>query len=226
MVLAASYGIFALARAGIDRGDPAATLNARAVHRLEERLGLNLELTLNTWARESVAVMQASGVFYRLCVLAVPVILAWLYLRRPAAYARLRTHLVVLTVMDLLLVWLFPESPPRFSLPGVVDYMAVHDIAGGAAASVPRPGANLLAAMPSMHVAWTTWCAYAVWSARSREEAVARPKGPWSAYGPRWLVWLLPAATIVVVLVTGHHYVLDVVAGLVLVMVTARLVRR
>jgi hypothetical protein len=68
---------------------------------------------------------------------------------------------------------------------------------------------NILAAMPSMHVAWTTWCAYAVWSA-------LRERAPRSA----WLVWLFPTATGFVVLVTGHHFVLDILAGVALAAVT------
>ena len=101
-------------------------------------------------------------------------------------------------------------SPPRFAQPGIVDYIAGADILGGAAASVPRPGVNLLAAMPSMHVAWTTWCAAAAWSVLRRPcRQVA------------WLVWVFPALTALVVLATGNHYVLDVVAGVVLVAVTA-----
>jgi membrane-associated phospholipid phosphatase len=71
---------------------------------------------------------------------------------------------------------------------------------------------NLLAAMPSMHVAWTTWCAYAVWSVLRRRW----PRGAWSA-------WLLPSLTAFDVLATGHHYVLDILAGFVVVAIAIRL---
>jgi len=73
---------------------------------------------------------------------------------------------------------------------------------------------NLLAAMPSMHIAWTTWCAYALWS-------VLRPNGPRTA----WLAWLCPAVTAFVVLATGHHYVLDILGGLAVVAIAVRLTR-
>jgi len=59
---------------------------------------------------------------------------------------------------------------------------------------------NLYAAMPSLHVAWATWCAVAVITAtRSR----------W-----RHLAWLYPWATVVVVLASANHFLLDVAGGL------------
>jgi hypothetical protein len=60
--------------------------------------------------------------------------------------------------------------------------------------------ANLYAAMPSLHVAWATWCAVAVITAtRSR----------W-----RHLAWLYPTATVLVVLASANHFLLDAADGL------------
>jgi membrane-associated phospholipid phosphatase len=56
--------------------------------------------------------------------------------------------------------------------------------------------------MPSMHIAWTSWCAYAVWS-------VLRQRRPRSA----WLAWLYPVLAAFDVMATGHHYVLDILGG-------------
>ncbi|WP_163509750.1 phosphatase PAP2 family protein [Fodinicola acaciae] len=213
-LLIIGYVAFGLARAGVDRGDPAATNNALLVQQLEQALRIAVELPLNHAMLGQPVAICLAGYFYRLCVVAVPVMLICLYMFLPARYGRLRTVLVVTMVIDLLLVWLYPESPPRFAENGVVDHLATHDILGGAAARTPQPGVNLLAAMPSMHVAWTTWCAYAGWSA-------LRPRSPRTA----WLVWLFPLLTALVVLVTGHHYVLDVVAGVALVAVAISLTR-
>ncbi|MFI9818067.1 phosphatase PAP2 family protein [Saccharothrix variisporea] len=203
-LLLVGYFLFGLARAAVDRGEPAATDNALLVQRLEQALRIAVEHPLNQAVLDHPVAIHLTGYFYRLSVLAVPAVLIWLYVRRPERYGRLRTVLVVVMLLDLLLVWLFPEAPPRFAQPGVVDYMADHDILFSAESRVPRPGVNLLAAMPSMHVAWTTWCAYAVFSTRRI-----------------WAAWLFPLATGFVVLVTGHHYVLDVVAGVALVAVVA-----
>ena len=59
---------------------------------------------------------------------------------------------------------------------------------------------NLYAAMPSLHVAWATWSAVAVITAtRSR----------W-----RHLAWLYPWVTVLVVLASAHHFLLDAAGGL------------
>ena len=59
---------------------------------------------------------------------------------------------------------------------------------------------NLYAAMPSLHVAWATWSAVAVITAtRSR----------W-----RHLAWLYPWATVLVVLASANHFLLDAAGGL------------
>jgi membrane-associated phospholipid phosphatase len=210
-LLGGGYLVFGLLRAAIDRGDPAATDNAVLVQRAERVLGLAVEHPLNQAVLAHPAALYVSGYFYRLCLLAVPAVLVWLHVSRPEHYRRLRTVLVVVTLLDLPLVWLFPESPPRFALAGVVDYIATHDILFGAGSRTSGSGLNLLAAMPSMHVAWTTWCAYAVWTA-------LRPSRPRGA----WLAWLLPLLTALDVLVTGHHYVLDVLGGVALVAIVVR----
>ncbi|MBB4963433.1 phosphatase PAP2 family protein [Saccharothrix violaceirubra] len=205
-LLIAGYFLFGLIRAAVDRGDPAATDNALRVQRLERFLHIAIEYPLNQAMLDHPVAIHATGYFYRLSILAVPVVLIWLYLTRPARYGRLRTVLVVTMLLDLPFVWLYPEAPPRFALAGIVDYMATYDILFSAESRIPRPGVNLLAAMPSMHVAWTTWCGYAVWSAL-RERA------------PRLslFAWVFPLLTALVVLVTGHHYVVDIVAGVTLV---------
>jgi len=61
---------------------------------------------------------------------------------------------------------------------------------------------NQYAAMPSLHIGWSTWCAIAVWPLLRR----------------RWLkalVLLYPAATLFCIVVTGNHFWLDGAGGLV-----------
>ncbi len=59
--------------------------------------------------------------------------------------------------------------------------------------------------MPSMHVGWSLWCAYAVWCA-------LRASHPRSAL----LSWIFPLGMVTVVLITGNHYVLDIAGSTVL----------
>lgn len=204
-LLVAGYLVFGLVRAAIDPGVAVATTTSEFVHGLEHALGIDVEYSLNHALVGHPAAIYVTGYFYRLCVLAVPAILIWICLTRPERYGRLRTVLVVMTLLDLLFVWLVPESPPRLAQPGIVDHMADHDILGSAATRAPSETVNVSGAMPSMHVAWTTWCAYVAFS-------TLRTRHPRAA----WLVWLFPTLVAFVVLVTGHHYVLDILAGIAL----------
>nr|QEO73581.1 hypothetical protein [uncultured bacterium] len=214
-LLVGGYVAFGLIRAAVDRGEPAATDNALLVQRVEQALRIAVEYPLNQAMLAHPTAIYLTGYFYRLSVLAVPAILIWLYVSRPERYRRLRTVLVVMMLLDLVIVWLFPEAPPRFAQAGVVDYMATYDILGGAGSRIPHWTVNLLAAMPSMHIAWTTWCAYAAWT-------MVRERSPRAA----WLVWLFPLFTAFVVLVTGHHYVIDILAGMALVAISVQVVKR
>jgi membrane-associated phospholipid phosphatase len=204
-LLVVGYVAFGLARGRIDRGEELATGNALIVQSLEQHLHLAVENQLNHAMLAHPFAIYLTGYFYRLCLIAVPVILIWLYVSRPGHYRYLRTVLVVMTLLDLPLVWLFPVSPPRFAQNGIVDYVASQDILGGGALRDPQSGLNLFAAMPSMHIAWTSWCAYAVWS-------VLRQRSPRVA----WVAWLYPILAAIDVVATGNHYVLDIVGGVTL----------
>jgi membrane-associated phospholipid phosphatase len=201
-LLVVGYLAFGLARGRIGRGEQLAMSNALILQDLERSLHLAIERPLNAALLGHPFAIYLIGYFYRLCVVAVPAVLIWLYVSSPGHYRYLRTVLVVTTLLDLPFVWLFPMSPPRFAQDGIVDYVGTYDILGGGSLRNPQSGLNLFAAMPSMHIAWTSWCAYAAWSVLRRRNSRAA-----------WLAWLYPAVTAVVVLVTGNHYVLDVLGG-------------
>ena len=163
-LLLVGYVVFGFVRGRIDRGEQLATGNALIVQGIEQNLHLAVEYPINQAMLGPPFAIYLTGYFYRLCLIAVPIVLVWLYASWPGYYRYLRTVLVVTTLLDLPLVWIFPESPPRFAQDGIVDYVATYDILGGGSLRDPQSGLNLLAAMPSMHIAWTSWCAYAVWS--------------------------------------------------------------
>lgn len=59
---------------------------------------------------------------------------------------------------------------------------------------------NQYAAMPSMHIGWSSWCAFAVWPLMRRRWA-------------KIAVLLYPAATLFCIVVTANHYWIDGVGG-------------
>ncbi|MDG6109890.1 phosphatase PAP2 family protein [Dactylosporangium aurantiacum] len=178
----------------------AATADARAVQAAERALHLDVELAANRWLTDHPALVDPAVYLYRLYYVAVAGVLLWLLVRHAEVYRHARRALVAMTVLILPVYFAAPMSPPRFALPGVVDVVAVHDI-------VERgTGGNQYSAMPSLHVGWALWCAYAAWRA-------LRPARPRLAPLP----WLFPALMAADVLGTGNHYVLDIAGSVALV---------
>src|SRR5258705_11376181 len=142
-----------------------------------------------------------AGYYYGLAPFVVtPLVLAWLWLRRPAAFGPLRSALVLATTGASVVLWPGPVAPPRFAVAGMTDILARSRILGAGRPHGPDSLVNLYAAMPSLHVAWAAWCAAAI---------VAATRGRW-----RHLAWLYPAATTVAVLATANHFLADAAAGL------------
>jgi membrane-associated phospholipid phosphatase len=69
------------------------------------------------------------------------------------------------------------------------------------------------AAMPSLHLAWAVWCAAAVVPAMKRRWTKA-------------LAVAYPVVTLIAVVATGNHFVLDTVAGVLLASVSLLVVGR
>ena len=67
---------------------------------------------------------------------------------------------------------------------------------------------NQYAAMPSLHIGWASWCAFAVWPLLRRRRS-------------KLLVLLYPAATLFCIVVTANHFWFDGVGGMVVFAVGA-----
>lgn len=183
----------------------AATANARRLLRVEAGLHVDIEGTVNHLVgRLPDLGLVASYWYAALHYLVTPAVLLWVYRRHARHYRRARTALVAGTALGLVGFVLLPMAPPRM-LPGFVDTLAANADHGwwGADASAPRGLGGLtneLAAMPSLHVGWALWCAWAVFLC-SRSTALRVGAATYAA------------GTAVVVVATANHYVLDAVAG-------------
>jgi PAP2 superfamily len=193
-------------------GLPAATAHARDLLHLEALLHLNIERHANELL-EGVPTLALIGSYWYalLHYIVTPAVLLWAYRARPLHYRRVRNALVLASAIGLVGFTMIPMAPPRM-LPGYVDTLATTAQHGwwGGDASAPRGlGAltNQFAAMPSLHVGWALWCAWVVVTLTSR----------------RWVriaAIAYPIGTTLVVVGTANHYVLDAVAGM-LVMLLA-----
>jgi hypothetical protein len=200
-LIAVGYLGYALIRLAVRAGRTAAFTHAAELWRAERAMHLTIEPSLNHLAAAHAALAEAAGYYYGLLNFTItPLVLAWLWLRRPAAYGPLRSALVLSTTAANLVFWTWPAAPPRFAVPGMTDVLVRYHILGAGDPHGPDRLVNLYAAMPSLHVAWAAWCAAAV---------VLATRSRW-----RHLAWLYPAATTLVVLASANHFVLDVAAGL------------
>jgi hypothetical protein len=184
-----------------------ATAHAQALQSAERAVHLNVERDANAWLAGQVVLSQVAVYLYRLYYVVVAGVLLWVYVRHPDVYRTVRRTMVAMMVLILPVYWTVPVSPPRFAQPGIVDIVARYDILGHASQNAGN-GENHYSAMPSWHVGWCLWCAYAVWSTLR----VAHPR-------LALLSWIFPMLMAADVLATGNHYVLDVAGSIVLLAV-------
>ena len=199
IVLAGYFG-YALVRLAVRASHSAAFQQAAQLWDAERWLHVDIEMSLNNLIMSHLSLAQLTGYYYGLLhFIVTPLTLAWLYLRRPAAFPQLRSALVLATAGANLVFWTWPVAPPRFAVPGMTDVLSHYHILGAGKPHGPDSMVNMYAAMPSLHVAWAAWCAVAV---------VMATRSRW-----RHLAWLYPVATTFVVLASANHFVLDAAAG-------------
>lgn len=211
LLLVLLYTLFSRVQGALGHDPAAALAHARGLQHLESVLGLQVERPANHAVAGVPWLATASAVFYGVVLAGPPLVLAVVYLARPDVYRAHRRSLVALTLLSLPAFWLWPVAPPRFALDGITDLVATRSFL---AASV-TPGtttANLYASTPSLHVAWSLWCAVAL---------AAMLPARW-----RVLPYLFPLLVALDVIVTGNHYVVDVLAAVALVVLALRLEAR
>ncbi len=212
MLLFQAYKI--VRRGFVQRGEAIGYLNADQIIDLERRLHVFVELDIQRWALQHEWLIRALNwnyaafmwVFYGCCVVAIGF--------APGRFRCWRR--VFVWSMAIALPWyaLYPLAPPRFMTDhGFVDTLQqfgprYFTAKGGLVA------ANQFAAMPSMHVGWTTIGALMVATAL-----------PWRRLGIAFGVYLVFSMVLTVV-ATGNHYLADVLGGWLVVAVAYLLASR
>lgn len=170
---------------------------------LEEVLHLDPEVSMDRWLSDHHALAAWVSNYYDNAHFAVTLgVLGWLWWYHAEHYRPLRTSLVLVNAIGFVVFWVYPVAPPRM-LPGshIADVVARSGAFGSWHSGALAHYADELAAMPSLHLAWATWSALAVWS-------VLRHHHRWAV-----AVWAYPISTTLAVLSTGNHYLADVAAG-------------
>lgn len=194
------------------RRPSAAEYNGRELLRIERAVWLDVERGLNNALSAHHALSLAASYSYEILWWSTAlIVLVVAYWKAPDRYRLLRNVLVTINIVALVVFFMWPVMPPRL-IPGAGFVDSVAD-AGFGAKHVGRLPADQYAAMPSLHVAWAIYTAWAV-------HVIARRRVV------RWIAVLLPVLTVVDVMATGNHYFLDCVAGAAVTAVAVALMTR
>jgi hypothetical protein len=197
-----SYLLYSTIRNAAPTHATAAFNRARDVLSFEHHTHLDVEHTLNKVVAAWHPLAYVSSYWYAAMHFIVTIgVLVWLYVNHPLRYRPIRTVLYATNILALGGFWFFALAPPRM-LPGFIDSVDRYPTAWGSwnTAGVAKIS-NQLAAMPSLHIGWSTWCGIVIFKlARHRWARIAGV-----AY---------PIVTLFVILGTANHFLLDAVGGL------------
>ncbi len=177
--------------------------NGESILSFEQRLHIAPERYLDNWLSHHYVLAYISSDFYDNAIFGVTLgLAAWIWWRRPDIYRPLRNELVLANLIGFTVFWLFTVAPPRM-MPGFTDI--VEKVGGlGSWHNTLISHADQLAAMPSMHLAWAVWCSLVVWRLAG--------DGWWRRAAIAFAI-AYPLSTAFIVMATGNHYLLDVLAG-------------
>lgn len=196
-------------RTFITRAETVAFDNAQQILDIQGALGANFELDLQRWVLQRGDLIMPFNYFYAWFMWVFYACAMILLLFAPQRFLYLRR--VFFLSMLLALPWyaIYPLAPPRFMQPYGWDFVDTLVTYGPNYFSESGlVTANRYAAMPSMHVGWTTIAALMLW--------VALP-GRFHEVG-KVLAVVLVALITFTVMVTGNHYWLDAVGGWLIVL--------
>ncbi|MGZ6946010.1 MAG: phosphatase PAP2 family protein [Acidimicrobiia bacterium] len=188
--------------------------NAKQVVDVERLFGLYQEHRIQHAFLDWSPFISFWNIYYGTIHFVMPVIaLVAMYRKAPARYVRWRNALLFMLAFGLIGFFAYPLTPPRL-MPAHYNFVdtaaeffnfgpqqrIVLTASGQPTAASRAAFGNLYAAMPRLHVGWSTWSALALLPLIRR----------------RWLkvlVCLYPLATIFAIVVTGNHWILDAVGG-------------
>ncbi|MEU2516558.1 phosphatase PAP2 family protein [Streptomyces syringium] len=203
LLIAVSYWTYSLVRNAVPEQRAAALRNADWIWQAEQSLHIAVEHTVNHAVNSVTWLIVGMNYYYATLHFVLTIgVLVWLYRWHPGRYAAARLILFATTGVALLGYYLYPLAPPRLmNGGGFIDTVVVHHTWGSMASGNLADMSNQYAAMPSMHIGWSTWCGVTI-------ALLAR------AVWVRTLGLLYPVATLVVIVSTANHFWLDAVGGL------------
>lgn len=171
--------------------------NAESIINFQQSLGLPSEALVQEALQSQTWLIRLANYYYLLVHFPVTIgFMVWMWFNHRSKFPRVRNSLIAMTAVGLVLHVVYPLKPPRM-MAGFIDTASVFG---------PDPyqlgisdGANQIAAMPSLHVAWALLVAVALISTTSSSV--------------RWFSLAHPIVTVAVVVLTANHYWVDAVVA-------------
>lgn len=200
MIMLACYALYDVSRAAVQGREAVAMANGVFFMNLEKALGIYWE----PWIQGRISAVEPLMGFlvWAYSSLHLPVIMAtmiWVFTQRRSQWTLFRDWFLAMNFMAVILFFLLPTAPPRMIFTsGVADINYLH----GVRSEIFENGllANPFAAMPSLHFGYALFAALALYM-------LARQ---------RWLRWGgfgYVALVLVAIIATGNHFIVDAVAG-------------
>ncbi|WP_327236905.1 phosphatase PAP2 family protein [Streptomyces sp. NBC_01317] len=204
LLIAVSYWIYSLIRNAVPEQRTKALENADRIWHAERLLGLGFERAVNHGVNSVTWLIVGMNYYYATLHFIITLgVLIWLFRSHPGRYSAARLVLLATTVVALLGYYLFPLAPPRLMTNGhFIDTVSLHHTWGSLSSDNLKTVSNQYAAMPSMHIGWSTWSGLTIF---------ALCRIPWV----RILGLLYPVVTLLVIVATANHFWLDAAGGLV-----------
>ncbi|HLY34464.1 MAG TPA: phosphatase PAP2 family protein [Jatrophihabitantaceae bacterium] len=207
-IIGIGYWLYTLVRNAVPEQESIARRHGASVQHVQDWLHFNFELSVNHFVARNEWLAQVMDYYYATMHFVVTIaVMLWLFARRPHIYRGARTVLFVTTLAGLLGFYLYPLAPPRL-LPqyGYVDTLLKFHTWGSLADPKIAEHSNQYAAMPSLHIGWALWCGIAIFLCARRT---------WV----RWLGLAYPVATLMVIVGTANHFILDAIGGVAVILI-------
>lgn len=204
IAILAYYGVYSAVRNLNGATPPGAYPHAKQIIALEHHLGIFHEATMQQWALHFKPIIISANYFYGSFHFVVT-IFAGVFLFRNFSdeYPFFRNTLAIATGLALVGFKFYPLMPPRL-LPmhyGFVDTLDKYPTFWSFDSGGMKNLSNQFAAMPSVHICWSTFCAL-VLGPRLKSKT------------GRVLAWCYPFFTLFVIVITANHYIIDAFGGL------------
>lgn len=204
LIIASLYAIYTLSRNFTEASEKIAFSHAKTILKLENILHIDIEHAVHSFFSNKTYVYIFGNYFYgSLHFIATLFALFYVFFKDSKRYPLVRNTIVCSTLSSLVIFTIYPLMPPRL-MPknyGFVDTLAKHPTFWSFNSKAFAEISNQFAAMPSVHIVWSTWVVFALWS-------FAKTKLK------QFLLLLYPMTTLFVIVITSNHYLLDAVGAI------------